>query len=374
MPSAPLIVTNTTPHGGDMVDAILNGWEEATGSPLTDLRVANQISNLRSIGEMITGSRVNMNMFMEQLVNRIAFVILTSKMYTNPWSQFKRGILEYGETIEEIFVQLVKPFNYESGDVDTNPFQMHKGDIKTAFHTLNYMQVYPSTINEQQLKQAFLSFSGMTNLVTGLIQQIYTSANYDEFLMMKYMIAKLYLDGQIPVVIEVPAPDDTVPTARKITKEYVLQAKLFQYMSDKYTMGGVKTVCYREDIRLLISAFVETALDVDSLAVAFNIDKATLMGRQVQFDSFDNLDFDRLDLLLENDPHYVNWSNDPVALQNLADIQAVMCDANFFMIFDNLAEMTDIYNPRQMYWNYFYHTWKTFSVSPYCNVAIFVNE
>jgi hypothetical protein len=191
---------------------------------------------------------------------------------------------------------------------------------------------------------------------------------------MKYMLAKLYLDGQLPMVIEVPAPDDTVPTARQITKDYVLEAKLMQYMSDTRTIGGVKTVTYREDLRLIISAAVETALDVDSLAVAFNIDKATLMGRQVQFDSLAELDFPRLGVLFENNPDYVDYSADTVALANLADVQAILCDANFFMIFDNLSEMTDIYNPRQMYWNYFYHTWKTFSVSPFCNVTVFVNE
>lgn len=33
--------------------------------------------------------------------------------------------------------------------------------------------------------------------------------------------------------------------------------------------------------------------------------------------------------------------------------------------------MTEIYNPEGLYWNYFYHVWKTFSVSPFSNAILF---
>ena len=42
------------------------------------------------------------------------------------------------------------------------------------------------------------------------------------------------------------------------------------------------------------------------------------------------------------------------------------------MIFDNLFNFTENYNGQGLYWNYWYHVWKTFSISPFANAAVFV--
>ena len=42
------------------------------------------------------------------------------------------------------------------------------------------------------------------------------------------------------------------------------------------------------------------------------------------------------------------------------------------MIFDNYQNFTEKYNGEGLYWNYWYHVWKTFSVSPFSNNAVFV--
>ena len=42
------------------------------------------------------------------------------------------------------------------------------------------------------------------------------------------------------------------------------------------------------------------------------------------------------------------------------------------MVFDNFNNFTEQYNGQGLYWNYWYHVWKTFSVSPFANGALFV--
>ena len=42
------------------------------------------------------------------------------------------------------------------------------------------------------------------------------------------------------------------------------------------------------------------------------------------------------------------------------------------MIFDNMLKFTEQYNGEGLYWNYWYHEWKIFSVSPFANAAVFV--
>ena len=64
--------------------------------------------SIREIGNVIMDYPSLQNEFLSALVNRIGRVIITSKMYDNPLKNFKKGMLEYGETVEEIFVDVVK--------------------------------------------------------------------------------------------------------------------------------------------------------------------------------------------------------------------------------------------------------------------------
>ena len=62
--------------------------------------------NIKEIGNAMLSYQPTQNEFLSALVNRIARVIITSKSYTNPLKMFKKGTLEYGETVEEVFVQI----------------------------------------------------------------------------------------------------------------------------------------------------------------------------------------------------------------------------------------------------------------------------
>ena len=55
----------------------------------------------------------------------------------------------------------------------------------------------------------------------------------------------------------------------------------------------------------------------------------------------------------------------------LNSIPCVIVDKDYFMIFDQLFEFTEQYNGEGLYWQYWYHTWKVFSVSPFANALVF---
>ena len=73
---------------------------------------ANQITK---IGDVLMGYPALANEFISSLVNRIAFVRLKSATFNNMYAKFKKGYIETGETIEEVFVNLCKAreFNVE---------------------------------------------------------------------------------------------------------------------------------------------------------------------------------------------------------------------------------------------------------------------
>lgn len=320
--------------------------------------------SIRSIGEIIMQYTPLQNEFLNALVNRIARVIITSKMYTNPLSMFKKGLIDFGESIEEIFVNIANPHQYDVEESESKVFAREIPDVRAAFHTLNYKKFYKQTIQNKDLNQAFLSWDGITDLISKIVNAMYTAANYDEFVTTKYMLAKAILDGRLSAITV-----DSNDAKGAVTKIKGVSNAL-TFMSNNYNVAGVQTFTDKDDQYLLVNSQFDSEIDVEVLASAFNMSKAEFMGHRILIDGFGTLDIARLNALFKDDPNYEEPSQKTLTALNA--IPAVLVDKNFFMIFDNMYEFTENYNGQGLYWNYFYHTWKTFSMSPFANALVFV--
>lgn len=330
--------------------------------PITD------VSQLREIGTIIMDYPALQNQFLSALINRIGRVLISTKLYENPWSRFKKGMLNYGETVEEIFTNIAKPYQFEGSHTSpTTQFQKHMPDVRAAFHVMNYQKYYPVTIEEQKLRQAFLSADGVSNLIGDIVNSIYTAANYDEFLTMKYLLARTILNGRM-YPIEVAEP--TAANAKEIVTVVKSNSNVLEFPSTLYNPAHVFQHTPKNEQMIFINASFDATIDVNVLASAFNMDKAQFMGQRILIDSFGSLDTERLNLLFADNPSYVEISAEELAA--LDNIPMAVVDEKFFMVFDNLNEFTEVYNGELLYWNYFYHQWKTFSTSPFSNALVYV--
>lgn len=345
---------------------ILNAIRNSASTNYRDFVPAakNTAESIRSIGEIIMQYTPLQNEFLNALVNRIARVIITSKMYSNPLSMFKKGLIDFGETIEEIFVNIATPHQYDVEESENKVFAREIPDVRAAFHTLNYKKFYKQTIQNKDLNQAFLSWDGITDLISKIVNAMYSAANYDEFVTTKYMLAKAILDGRLSA-ITVDAND-----AKGAVTKIKGVSNALTFMSNNYNVAGVQTFTDKNDQYLLVNSQFDSEIDVEVLASAFNMSKAEFMGHRILIDGFGTLDVARLNALFKDDPNYTEPSQDTLTALN--EIPAVLVDKNFFMIFDNMYEFTENYNGQGLYWNYFYHTWKTFSMSPFANALVFV--
>lgn len=323
--------------------------------------------SIREIGAIIMDYPALQNEFLSALVNRIGRVLITSKMYDNPWAMFKKGMLEFGESIEEIFVNMAKPFQFDPAVAESNVFKREIPDVRAAFHIMNYQKYYKSTVSNDQLRQAFLSWQGITDLIAKIVDAMYTGANYDEFITMKYMLARHIIDGHM-YPVEIPAP--TEANMKQVVAKIKGISNQYEFQSNKYNLAGVYTHTLKRDQYLLINANFDATMDVEVLASAFNMSKAEFMGQRVLVDSFGSLDVERLKILFKDDPTFKEPTQDE--LNALDAIPCVMVDRDWFMIFDNFYNFTEQYNGEGLYWNYWYHVWKTFSVSPFANNALFI--
>lgn len=365
MPVKPKIRTLTT-SAADILNVIRNNAsvDYRNYVPKAD---ANDVESVRTIGAIIMDYPALQNEFLNALVNRIGRVMLTSKMYSNPIAFFKKGVLEYGESIEEIFVNIAKVQEFNPEIAEQEVFKRVVPDVRAAFHIMNYQKFYKATVTQEQLKQAFLSWDGVTDLIARIVDSMYTGANYDEFLVMKYLLARHILDGRVyPVTV----PTVNAENAKAIVTTVKGVSNKLTFMNSEYNPAAVRTFTEKTDQYMIVNSVFDATMDVNVLASAFNMDKAEFLGHRVLIDGFGDLDVARLGEIFAGDPTYHEPSQ--VELTALNAIPAVIVDKDWFMVFDMLTQFTEQYNGQGLYWNYFYHVWKTFSVSPFANSVLFV--
>lgn len=326
-----------------------------------------KVNDIPKVGEIIYGTPAFANQFINALVNRIAIVRVQSATFNNPYSILKKGYIEYGETVEDIFVSIAEAVDFNVEKAPKREFQRTIPDVRSAFHVMNWRVMYPVTIQDEDLRQAFLSIDGVQNLIAKIVDSVYTAAEYDEFLLFKYLLIKAISKGKMyPVSI-----GDGLNLSESAVQFRGI-SNLLPFMSSKYNEAGVKTNTPKSSQVIFMDSMFNAQYDVNVLASAFNMDKADFMGRLFLIDNWTDFDNERFEIIRANSDGLEEVTTEELAL--LANVKAVTLDENWFQVYDNNNKFTEKYVASGMYWNYFYHTWKTISNSPFANSVVFVTS
>ena len=321
-------------------------------------------TDIPAVGEVIYGTPALANEFVNALVNRIGIVRAESAVFNNPYAILKKGKLEFGESIEEIFVNIAKVVDYKAEKGAEREFKRTLPDVRSVFHIVNWKVMYPVTIEDDELKEAFLSIDGVTDLIGRIVDSIYTGAEYDEFLLFKYLIIKGVNDNDIKIeTLENPTMNDYAEAFRGASN-------LFPFMRTDYNAQGVKTNAPKDKQVIFMDAKFNAKFDVEVLAGAFNMDKADFMGRLFMIDDFTTFDNERWEVIRENSTGLEEVTE--AELDYMQNIKAILFNEDWFQVYDDLAKFTEKYVSSGLYWNYFYHTWKVVSWSPFANAVAFM--
>lgn len=325
------------------------------------------VNDIPRVGEVIYGTPAFANQFINALVNRIAIVRVQSATFNNPYSILKKGYIEYGETVEDIFVSIAKAVDFNVEKAAKREFQRTIPDVRSAFHVMNWRVMYPVTIQDEDLRQAFLSIEGVQNLIAKIVDSVYTAAEYDEFLLFKYLLIKAISNGKM-----FPTSIGTGADLSEAAVQFRGTSNLLPFMSNDYNEAAVKTNTPKDRQVIFMDAMFNAQFDVSVLASAFNMDKADFVGRLFLIDNWTDFDKERFDIIRANSDGIEDVTTDELAL--LANVKAVILDENWFQVYDNNSKFTEKYVASGLYWNYFYHTWKTVSNSPFANAVVFVTS
>ncbi len=323
-------------------------------------------SNLKEIGAIIMDNPALRNQFLDVIVNRIALVIIQSKMWDNPLRMFTKGKLEYGETVEDIFVDLAKVFQYDPEDAEQTFMKREKPNVAAEFFVMNSQVFYKTTTEDITLRAAFTGNDGMMRLINGIATAMYKSANYDAYQVTKYLLARRILNGQCKTV------GYTSGDLKDLLSKVRAESNKMTFLRNDSNLAGVYNATEKANQYVLIDADADAEIDVNELAYAFNMNKADIETKKVLIDGFGNLDNARLNILLGNNENYTPITD--AEKDALNAIPLVIVDENFFMIFDKLFEMhNETFNQDGLYRQHTLHNWRVYATSAFSNNAVFVS-
>ena len=323
-------------------------------------------SDIQRVGDVLYGYPSLANQFINALVNRIALVSVKSATFNNAYAELKKGYLEFGETVEEVFVNICKAREFSAEKAEAREFKRSLPDVRTAFHSMNWRVQYPITIQDEDLRTAFMSITGVQDLIAKIVDAVYTAAEYDEYLLFKYLIIKAVTKGKMYPVSFDPADMKNAAVAFRGT------SNMLTFMGQQYNAAGVHTSTPKNDQYIFMDATFNANYDVNVLSAAFNMDNAMFMGHLKLIDSFTTFDNDRFSSVMSGSEQIELVTEEELAL--MADVKAVIVDKEWFQVYDKQNKFTEKYVAAGEYWNYFYNVWKIVSSSPFSNAVVFVDD
>lgn len=309
------------------------------------------LDNIQAVGAGILAFPATQNDFVRALIEHVTLIVLKDSQLDNDLKVFKTGTITTGRHVEEIFIDRLEatPFDLYRGEDEA--FTVKKPDIKVIYHTRNRQEKYEVSISEEDLAAAFRSYGELESFVVRIINQLISSNEADEYqytlaLFDNYQEKKLFTQVTVPNFKETGIDrserkarlEDLVETVRSTVTRLTLGVG-----SRGFNALSVQRRSEINDLYFFLTPELESAIDVNVLASAFNMDKQQFLAHKFVISDFSDPDF-----------------------------LGALVDRKWFMLFDNLKKMANNYNGANLTMKYFYHVWNTFSVSQLENAVAFV--
>ena len=309
-------------------------------------------ANIAEVGEAITdlNNAVVYNEFVNTLANMIYAPMLIKKSWSNPLGKFKKGKKTFGDTVEEVYNNFIKAKTYDQTGAGLLTRELP--DTKVIFHRMNRKDTYQLTDSPEMLAKAFKSYEGVAEYLQNLFTAIRNSAELDEYIIMRELIAEAYDSGAMKAVA-VADPQASEANAKAFIKTVKTVSGYMTFPNSNWNgyldvqstdTKPIITFSGRDEQILLIDNATDVACDVDVLAYAF--------GR---------------DLLRFNTE--VKQIVDAFPVEGMI---AALVDKNFFQVYDDLFTFREFENGLGLYRNHYLHVWQTVGYSCLTNAVAFI--
>lgn len=342
--------------------------------------------NIASVGNTILSYQPTTNAFLTALLNRIAKVVVEKmESMEDIYGVFKDENLPFGDAIQKIYVDLPTASAFD-GTATTSMLSQSKPVINVEYTKVDRKIFYKQTISVAQLKEAFLSVAKLDEFVRAVTESMAVALGYDKYIMLTQTLAehcKYVLDTKAVADTEVGQTNKAfkvliVPTSiaeydstnKEIlwkttgAKEFLKVIRIISRglkfphklsygdvnsggtaLENENTINAVRTPINKQVCALEVSSMAN--IDVDALAVLFNIDKAELQTRMLELE--DGALGDHLDSNQAVDYH----------------LGGFICDRDAVERGTSFEETDSFKNPEGLYVNMWNHYWGYMAVSKF---------
>lgn len=306
------------------------------------------------------------NAFINSLTNRIGKQMFFSKLFNNPYKMLHKGLLPYGTSIEQLFVEMAekKGFNEHFTGADTNEGDLIKPlapVVDVCYIKQNFQYKFKTSIAHSQLRGAFDKPDGLSTLLNQIVNSLASSSNYAEFIDMKKCLTNAAAgDGtggneigtglvqqiaasDIAANAVIAMGDDMQP--KDLAKKIRALSGRLTFPSDKYNLAQVMNWTAKEDLVLFITPEMEAELDVEVLSSAFNVGMADVKVRTLLIDD--------LGVTPEG-----------------KEVVAILADKDIIQVYDTINQTGTFENVERMATNMFAHKHGIVAGCKYANAIV----
>lgn len=333
-------------------------------SAQNDVPVLSEGDDISKFANPILNYKAHTNEFISVLVDRIMFTAVEVKRYSNRLARLKKGRpYPLGTDVQQIYENPVNPMGY-NGENLSGILKLYKGDTKVAYYSRNRQDVFPLSINREELMGAFVSYEKFNRFVSAKINSVFSGNEIREFNLFKQSIVDAYANHVI-LGRKLAMPDtkdeaeDMVATIRETAMNMTFPSTAYNnYINQPGAVGDpVETWSEADRIVIIIRSDLINKLGVKVLAMAFNMAEADFRNNLIVVDSFD---YDNYDL-----------ENRKRIGKTLSDIGFVICDEALFQVYDNIQTAAEDFIGSSLTWQYFFHVWQIYGICPFANAMVF---
>lgn len=302
--------------------------------------------NIKDIAKTLTDPYNPMarNELVPALVNLIASQSISTEAFRNPLRVLNSNAMPYGNGEQEVYVNFAQGYAHDANISIEDATAIYDSYIMALYHVINFNNDYPVTIWFEDMRGAFLDDYGLRSLVQAKVESVVSACNWDEFITAKELIASAKRAGHIyPVHVDAVTDQASANALAKQIQSYIDK---MQFPNPLYNFAGATSAAKEDTILLFVDPDTKAAMNVDSYASAYNLDRMIPKAQQVLIDNF----------------------NDATG------IVAVLVDKRFFKIREQYRMMVQDNVNRGLRWNNTYTVKEMFSYSLFYPIIVFTTE
>ena len=295
------------------------------------------------------------------LLKKVVYTAVYNKTFNNPLVGLEGDRMPLGQFIEAGYVNPAKARGFNVNDF-AGLLQKYEAELGVEYYSVNSDLQYCVTLTREKIRNAFTSWDALEGLISGYINSLYNGAYITRYNQTKGLVTGAYIGNNVNYQVISDVTDEQ--SAKALIRQMRSAYSKFQIPSTKYNAwnkvkGGrmaLKTWSDPEDIVVLISADIESLVDVEVLASAFNMSKTDFIGRVIVVDDFNQYD-DEGALVVDG-----------------SAIKAMIADKAFFKIKTQDFAMDEFYNANNRCWNYYLNDVRMVNYSLFANALVFVTS